>query len=55
MIEKASLTKGSNHQIFCYRYDHDNKMHRGIMEALETRAHNITMGTMKDKIHDSQT
>jgi len=33
-------------------------MHRGIMEALGTRAHDITMGIMKDKkdkIHGNQT
>jgi len=41
--------------MFCYRYDHDNKMHRGIMEALKERACDITMGIMKDKIHGSQT
>ena len=29
-------------------------MHRGIMEALETRARDITMGIIKDKIHDRQ-
>jgi hypothetical protein len=30
-------------------------MHRGIMEALGTRAHDITMGFMIDKIHGIQT
>ena len=30
-------------------------MHHGIMEALETRARDITMGIMKDKIHGRQT
>ena len=29
-------------------------MHRGIMEALETRSCDITMGIMKDKIYDKQ-
>ena len=29
-------------------------MHLGIMEALETRARDITMGIMKEKMHDRQ-
>lgn len=30
-------------------------MHNDIMEPLETRACDITMGIMKEKIHDRQT
>ena len=55
MSKIVSLTKRYYHKLLgVIRYDNDNNMHHGIMEALEERACDINMGIMKEKIHDKQ-